>query len=92
MAYPIGNYQFLSIFLSIFICQFFYTALNIFLITPPPTPPRNGEGSLKLPPALSGKGAGGLGKKPLPQPLPGTERGVSSLSPARAVQFSSIPL
>ncbi len=30
--------------------------------TPPPTPPRNGEGSLLLtPPSLSGKGAGGLG-------------------------------
>ncbi|OQX00868.1 MAG: hypothetical protein BWK80_61060, partial [Desulfobacteraceae bacterium IS3] len=32
---------------------------------PPPTPPRNGEGSLLFtPPALSGKGAGGLGWLP----------------------------
>jgi len=31
--------------------------------TPPPAPPRNGEGSLLFtPPALSGKGAGGLGR------------------------------
>jgi len=25
---------------------------------------------------FQGRGAGGLGRKPLPQPLPGTERGV----------------
>jgi len=43
--------------------------------TLPLPPPRNGEGeSLKPLPALSGKGDGGLGRKPLPQPLPGTER------------------
>ena len=29
--------------------------------TPPPTPPRNGEGSPVTPPSLSGKGVGGLG-------------------------------
>jgi len=30
--------------------------------TPPPAPPRNGEGSFSVtPPALSGKGDGGLG-------------------------------
>jgi len=48
----------------------------------PPTPPRNGEGSFPVtPPALSGKGAGGLGRKPLPRPLPETERGVFPLLP-----------
>jgi len=47
--------------------------------TPPPAPPRNGEGeSLKPLPALSGKGDGGLGRKPLPLPLPETERGGKS--------------
>jgi len=46
------------------------------------TPPRNGEGSVYVtPPALSGKGDGGLGRIPLPQPLPGTERGVFQLLP-----------
>ena len=54
--------------------------------TPPPAPPRNGEGeSLKPLPALSGKGDGGLGRKPLPQPLPETERGESLKQTEREV-------
>jgi len=42
------------------------------LMALPPAPPRNGEGESfsVTPPALSGKGAGGLGQKPLPLPLP----------------------
>jgi len=35
----------------------------------------------ETPPALSGKGSGGLGEKPLPPPLPETERGVILFSP-----------
>ena len=37
--------------------------------TPPPAPPRSGEGSKTVaPPSLSGKGAGGLGSAPRPAP------------------------
>ena len=43
---------------------YFLAVKNISAPTPPPTPPRNGEGSsLISPPALSGKGVGGLGEE-----------------------------
>jgi len=49
---------------------------------PLPQPlPETERGVSNFPPALSGKGDGGLGRKPLPQPLPGTERGVSNFPP-----------
>jgi len=50
---------------------------------PLPQPlPGTERGSVSVtPPALSGKGGGGLGRIPLPQPLPGTERGVFQLLP-----------
>ncbi|HET6573945.1 MAG TPA: hypothetical protein VFG68_10115 [Fimbriiglobus sp.] len=35
--------------------------------TPPPAPPRSGEGCKTSPPSLPGKGAGGLGDDPTPR-------------------------
>jgi len=58
-------------------CRYERTILKKLEINPSPcpSPERRGESS-DYSPALSGKGDGGLGQKPLPQPLPGTERGV----------------
>jgi len=37
--------------------------------TPPPAPPRSGEGSLRTPPSLAGRGAGGVGRAETPPSL-----------------------